>query len=484
MSLIGVVTAGLGIAPTSAKPIGLILAIADYPAQPLPGVHRDVGHAIKIAEAFGVRPPDLTIKRDQDLTRGGLLLALDEFVSRVETNDRVFVYYSGHGTSININGSCRQAIVGIDAGKVLREEFVSRLRPAFERASKSFLFLDSCFSGGVVEEFSSRGVRSTHDEAVSTSKFWSVRGADSCALASNVARTQRDFDPEPSHPNQFLLAAASDTEEAIDGGKSVGGFATASVVACLGAHATVDADGDGVTLWSEVARCAQAKLDDRIASHRASKDFPFLRQTLVPVVGRGGDTPAGSLVQNPTGAEETLASGDLLLQTIRRMADSRKSVTLRSRQSSYRVGRDVLSLSVESSTDGYVTLLSVGSSGMIVQLFPNKFDSSNRIDAGRPLSLPRDSWQLRSRGPAGTTRILAIVSDRPLDFSDLAQPSGVFQSIKSTKRTATDIAERITGLAQRCRSDAQVGRRQRDFDVEASGCAYSYGADSLQLVEE
>ena len=60
-----------------------------------------------------------------------------------------------------------------------------------------------------------------------------------------------------------------------------------------------------------------------------------------------------------------------------------------------RIGRDQLQLSVTSSHAGHVYLLMLGSDRKsFYLLFPNGLDGDNRIQAGKPLALPRPDWAL------------------------------------------------------------------------------------------
>lgn len=43
-------------------------------------------------------------------------------------------------------------------------------------------------------------------------------------------------------------------------------------------------------------------------------------------------------------------------------------------------------------------------------------DQNNAIKAGQTLNLPRPGWGLKSFGPTGTSRFVAIVSDTPRTF--------------------------------------------------------------------
>jgi hypothetical protein len=52
-------------------------------------------------------------------------------------------------------------------------------------------------------------------------------------------------------------------------------------------------------------------------------------------------------------------------------------------------------------------------------LFPNDRDGDNRIQAGETVKLPRPTWRITAQGPAGTDRMLVVVSATPRDLSQL-----------------------------------------------------------------
>ena len=84
---------------------------------------------------------------------------------------------------------------------------------------------------------------------------------------------------------------------------------------------------------------------------------------------------------------------------------------------------DAIGFSVTSSQPGFVYVLEAGveadGKSSLLLLFPNAVDRNNRIDAGAPMALPRDTWPLIAGGPAGTDHFLVIVSDRERDFTAL-----------------------------------------------------------------
>jgi hypothetical protein len=99
-------------------------------------------------------------------------------------------------------------------------------------------------------------------------------------------------------------------------------------------------------------------------------------------------------------------------------ASPERKVTVEVAKQRVRIARDRLGFSIRSSHAGYVYVHMVGTEkNDFHQLFPNKLDTANRIEAGGELTLPRRSWPIEAGGPAGTDHFVVIVSDAPRDFS-------------------------------------------------------------------
>jgi len=145
--------------PARAEKRALILAIADYVRQPLPGVAKDVENASEMARLMGIPAANIEIWRDKELAGTGLLKALEDFTAQVRPEDHVFVYYSGHGSSYTKRGTanvCEKALVAQDITMISKEEFHKRLNKLAAKVEKTFVFMDACYSGGLVELNDSR----------------------------------------------------------------------------------------------------------------------------------------------------------------------------------------------------------------------------------------------------------------------------------------------------------------------------------------
>jgi hypothetical protein len=77
---------------------------------------------------------------------------------------------------------------------------------------------------------------------------------------------------------------------------------------------------------------------------------------------------------------------------------------------------DAVRIFVKMNEDAYVTIVNVGPSGKVTQLFPNAFQPSNRVAANRTLQVPapNGSSRINVSGPVGAELIKVFVSSEPI----------------------------------------------------------------------
>ena len=79
----------------------LIIGIGEYADPEVPalrGIMHDVASARRMARAMAVPDAQVTLLRDKQATAARILDEIEALQSRVADGDRVFIYYSGHGT--------------------------------------------------------------------------------------------------------------------------------------------------------------------------------------------------------------------------------------------------------------------------------------------------------------------------------------------------------------------------------------------------
>ena len=93
-----------------------------------------------------------------------------------------------------------------------------------------------------------------------------------------------------------------------------------------------------------------------------------------------------------------------------------------------------LRLFVQTNKDAYVTVLNVGPDGSTTVLFPNRFQSDNRVRANARTEVPdpASGARIAVSGTTGAELIKVIASSRPVPLFEVAQlaQSGPFQAVR------------------------------------------------------
>ena len=270
----------LGSAAHAAQPMpaerntrhALLIAIGEYTAPDIPtlkGTVHDVVSARRMARAMAVPEANITVLRDRDATVTRIRDEIDALFKRMGDGDRVFVYYSGHGTrwydaSIKVNG-CTEGLLATDGQVLTNIELGRRLAPLARRADKMLVFYDACFSGGVAgAPLRTRAIQL--DAELITPKFTPVGATETCSKPTNFRTRALDVELEQAQalPVNVVHVAASRPDEVSFDSSVSGGFATSAWRDCLLGEAR-DLDGSGAVTVDEVTQCAQGKVSKGLA---------------------------------------------------------------------------------------------------------------------------------------------------------------------------------------------------------------------------
>lgn len=90
------------------------------------------------------------------------------------------------------------------------------------------------------------------------------------------------------------------------------------------------------------------------------------------------------------------------------------TIWVNDRNNTYHIG-DTITIYAKAQRDGYLTIIDVGTSGTIRQLYPNRFQPSNRIRKGDIIQIPAKNAEFlyRINGPTGSELLKAFVTDSP-----------------------------------------------------------------------
>ena len=257
-----------GVRSLKASRHALIIGVGQYTAPgiaQLKGVPNDMRSARDIAAAMAIPDSNITYLRDTDATADAIRQALRDLESRVSPGDRVFVYYSGHGTRWvdpqTDPNSCTEGLLGTNGQALTNREISNLLAPIAGKADKLMVFYDACHSGGVANQpLRTRALGG--DGASLTPKFVPQVSPELCAKPTNM-RTRSlsaELGRQGAVPQNVVFVAASRPDEVSFDDPQRGGLATAAWRSCLLGKAA-DSDGSGSLTVDEITACAQSDID-------------------------------------------------------------------------------------------------------------------------------------------------------------------------------------------------------------------------------
>ena len=263
----------------------LIIGVGEYTADGVPslkGVRHDVDSAVTIAKNMGVAEGNITFLRDADATAVGIRNAITDIARRTREGDRVFIYYSGHGTRWVDKAfdptSCTEGLLASDGQVLNNREISGLLTPIAQKTEKLFVFYDACHSGGVANQ--PLKTRSLGGGSKLTPKFVSGVSPALCAKPTNMKTRSlsKELGRVGAVPANTVFVAASRPDEVSFDDASTGGLATVAWRDCLLGQAQ-DLDASGAVSVNEITVCAQIALDKRL------KDQPDILGQKITVGG-------------------------------------------------------------------------------------------------------------------------------------------------------------------------------------------------------
>lgn len=214
----------------------LLIGISRYAptseASVLEGVPIDLQNARRMAKAMGVEDSAILELRDEEATKANIEARLEQLNRKVQQGDRVFVYFSGHGTRISAPSGCEEGLFTYDEKMINERELARFTGPMSQRAEKLFTMIDACFSGGLVT-----GTRSLVPPRGLVAKFTSKSPEGACSVQGVNNLTARSLLSELGRfgirSENFVQIAAARRDEVSWDDSEKGGAATNAISQCL-----------------------------------------------------------------------------------------------------------------------------------------------------------------------------------------------------------------------------------------------------------
>lgn len=463
----------------------LIVGVGDYinPTIPqLKGIKYDIESALKMVNAMHIPIENTRILRDHEATAARIESEIADLNTRTQPGDRVFFYFSGHGSrwydASAKNNGCVEALLAADSRLISNERIASIMKPISDKTDKLFVFYDACHSGGIVDKPMSLS-RSMGNNGGLVAKFSPSGVADACAKPANIKTRSLVAANESigGLPQNIVQISSSRPDEVSFDDENAGGLATQAWRDCMLGEAQ-DQDGSGGISVDEISACAQKRIDARFAGNAqfAAQHFTIGGNRAFVTNWFSSAFSAPNVVTKPTDPSAALTE-------IYAQRDSRRSVSVKTMGNSLKIGKDSLDLSVTSSHAGYLYLILLGSdNSSFYLLFPNEKDGMNMIAAGQTLRLPRPDWQITAQGPAGIDRMLVVVSESPRDLASLgAEKIGPFLQTLTNQDGRANLQWLIgSSMYQASKDCGAVGRNV----MSAKKCSDAFGAAMVDIVEK
>lgn len=490
----------------------LIIGIGHYSNAAIPslkGVQHDMGSAQQMAANMGIPDENISYLRDDQATAAHIRQAIARLNQRLQSGDRLFVYYSGHGTRWHESGSaegmCTEGLVATDGDVLSNREMGKLLEPLARKTDKMMVFYDSCFSGGVVANpMKTRAL--TINNTLYTPKFTAESAPGSCFSPSNFKTRSLStaLKEQGGLPQNIVHIAASKPDEVSFDNAQRGGLATTAWRDCLNGEAR-DLDGSGAITVDEVTRCAQSKLDENLANQPGvlgqhmtvggNKEFvpAWIKSAFVTPAPASPPSPAPIPAPAPVSLPAPAALPALavhqaspadILQQIHAQRDGSRELQVKTTRQQLKIGRDKLELTVTAPQDGYLYIALAGSDGKsLYLLYPNKLDADNRIKAGQAVQLPRKTWQVDAGGPAGRDSLLVMVTDSPRQLRQLkTEAAGPFVQTLLDKQGRSLLQQVMASSANTGMAECSTAAPLRNLQV-SKRCSDAFASALLQLQE-
>ena len=430
----------------------LLIGIENYqdPNNSLNGPAHDLYLMEQVSVQLNFSKGQIRTLKDSEATRNAILQEFSNWlVSGTNPGDRVLLYFSGHGfqhpdQNNDEKDNCDEALVTYEGESILDDDLGKLLNQLPQR--DILIIVDSCFSGTIT-----KGVNSAQTKLLPVTAY--------CGLASNLAT--RDATVEAA-----LADLSTENNESL--------VLTATGENQLALAALRPGEGSLFTelLFDWVTRNETGTFEDlrKYLSEGIRKEIsnydglglrPFNPQLYGPYALQQRQVLDFARLNDPSRTSQTIPTttnlplenqiGNYndLFDTILRDTSGGFN-TFESDKITYKDG-ELIILSVVAPINGYLNVLHLGAKGDLKVLFPNQYTlgQNNQVTAGELLTLPGarfGEFRIRAGQPYGVTRLIAMVTTKPLNLYDNEDLTSILKSYtdEDLSIVTRQVAEAIT----------------------------------------
>ena len=380
------------------------------PGKQIVGPAQDVVLAERLARQLGFQT--MTVLAEDKATKHNILEGLQWLNTGVQAGEKVFVYYSGHGTQFMQAGTCTTALVPVDVVDtgsrtfLTTEEFNRLLQPLRERATV-LLMLDACFSAAMTKSLAPQDSQ--------FSKYYVVKGNLQCGQAANEPPFLHGMHRKSATAHDRLVAFTATAEnEVAYGDVSRSGQGSLFTQATMDLLTVALSQHQRLTFnaWRDAtaARIREVSRAYRLLPHTPQLlgNQALFAQDLWFSIPHPAPDKTGSLDET----QDTMALVEQLLRS------SKFHVAFTAPDTPIPLGH-AIAFTVKSSKAGYLNLVEIEPNGQVQVVFPNQLKTQNYIQARTAIRIPSDigGFDFKAIPPVGKSRVVALVTPTPLDIS-------------------------------------------------------------------
>lgn len=376
----------LGVLPALAANRALLIGVGDYqpPISKLPGIDRDMALAREFAGLIGFRPGEIKELFNQQATLGNIKQHFHTWLAEAGPNDKVFVYFSGHGAYVpDANGDERDR---------QDELLVTYDTTVANRQLVNYLLDDEVHA--MVAELRSKHVLLIFDSCHSGSAAKSLGVEEKRALFPGAPRKSAGL-RTTARPRYVLLSACRDDETA--GASKQGSFLTTNLLTLARQR---KAAGQPFGLRAVEAELAKGVVRSKPDQHPGVEGDDELQRAdwFSAASGNGsGDPPVAPPAPPRPPAGEAPLTGPLAenLEGLYNQRTELMKCGMSGGQELKSGGTVTMDCTVPWAGFLYVFNLG-GGDAQITQVFPNKWAQSAAVEPG-PIQLPSASRRFTVR---------------------------------------------------------------------------------------
>jgi hypothetical protein len=422
----------------------LIIGITDYQQTKyqLPGIDLDVSMAEKIAGMLAFEKANTMTLTGPSATAANIKQAFYEWlIAGTQTNDRVFVYYSGHGGRLKDHNNDEEDgqdeyITAFDLGDsvndggyVLDDELSTWLLNI--PATNKIIMLDSCHSGTATRSIKPTGMQMGENLLFSKQHVFG-QAADFVRINKGPAGENSAF--LDGHKNTIAMAAAHDFEAAQASQK--GSLFTLGFFQALSKSTQTDNKATALQLVEEAGQfIAQTLANDPDYKHQPMifGDFQLAQQPLLTKISRDGNGPNWQ---------------DLLQLSV-----SGSPMNAAVNQAEFAEG-ELIQFSLDLPVSGFLNIVNVDAHDEVTVIYPNQFNLENSVSAGT-LKIPENlmPFEIEASLPAGESLTVFILTSEPLNL---------YQQDMNVRNGAGEFVKNFAGVSEHAYRSMKVRARERE----------------------